>query len=215
MLYIKDWYVFFLQFFVQPIPHLGGHIFLKSPGWHAFPGSTQRRCPESHHFALGRNCWGHGEISGWSRAASDGIRVGRGWGGNALSRNSKQPVLNGCLMKQPFFYVKIWNHPTETTNKQLLFRVPGLSYNQPGVSDMLPTAEKRHQVHGTRPKAASLRDLVGFFDLQNFCDGFSYLGGGNSNIFYVQPETWGNDSQFDKNIFQMGWNHQPLMCDFT
>ena len=22
---------------------------------------------------------------------------------------------NGCLMKQPFFYVKIWNHPTERT----------------------------------------------------------------------------------------------------
>ena len=30
--------------------------------------------------------------------------------------NSKQPFFNGCLVKQPFLYVKIWNHPTETTN---------------------------------------------------------------------------------------------------
>ena len=35
------------------------------------------------------------------------------------------------------------------------------------------------------------------------------LGGGNSNIFDFHPELWGNDSQFDVHIFQMGWfNHQ-------
>ena len=37
-----------------------------------------------------------------------------------------------------------------------------------------------------------------------------WLGGGNSNIFYFQPYTWGNDSQFDEHIFSDGlnWNHQ-------
>ena len=30
-----------------------------------------------------------------------------------------------------------------------------------------------------------------------------------SNIFYFQPEPWGNSIQFDEHIFQMGWfNHQ-------
>ena len=32
--------------------------------------------------------------------------------------NSKQPFINGCLVKQPFpsiSYVKVWNHPIETT----------------------------------------------------------------------------------------------------
>ena len=37
------------------------------------------------------------------------------------------------------------------------------------------------------------------------------LDGGNSNIFYVHPEPWGNDPIWLDNIFQMGWelNHQP------
>ena len=34
-------------------------------------------------------------------------------------------VINGCLMKQPFAYIKIWNHPIETTIKNWLFGVPG------------------------------------------------------------------------------------------
>ena len=78
---------------------------------------------------------------------------------NALSRNSKQLVLNGCLMKQPFFNVKIWNHPTERTNKKLLFRVPGLSYNQPGVFNYLgPT-----KVTGFWPCEVFSRDVtIGF-----------------------------------------------------
>jgi len=30
-----------------------------------------------------------------------------------------------------------------------------------------------------------------------------------SNIVYFHPKNWGNDSQFDEHIFQMGWfNHQ-------
>ena len=32
---------------------------------------------------------------------------------------------NGCLVKQPFFYIKIWNHPIETTIYKWLFGVPG------------------------------------------------------------------------------------------
>ena len=36
-----------------------------------------------------------------------------------------------------------------------------------------------------------------------------FLGGGNSNIFYVHPEHWGKMNPFWTNIFQMGWfNHQ-------
>ena len=31
------------------------------------------------------------------------------------------------------------------------------------------------------------------------------LGGGNSNMFYFHPKTWGFMIQFDKHIFQMGW----------
>ena len=35
------------------------------------------------------------------------------------------------------------------------------------------------------------------------------LGGGNSN-FFLFPSLFGEDSQFDEHIFQMGWfNHQP------
>ena len=37
----------------------------------------------------------------------------------------KQPSSNGCLAKQPFLYVMIWNHPVETTIKNWLFGVPG------------------------------------------------------------------------------------------
>ena len=35
-------------------------------------------------------------------------------------------ILNGCLVKQPFFYVMIWSHPIETTTKNWLFGVPGV-----------------------------------------------------------------------------------------
>ena len=38
----------------------------------------------------------------------------------------KQPGLNGCLVKQPFVYVMIWNQPIETTIKNWLFGVPGI-----------------------------------------------------------------------------------------
>ena len=38
---------------------------------------------------------------------------------------------------------------------------------------------------------------------------FSYLGGGNSNIFYFHPDPWDNLTKIDEQIFQMGWlNHQ-------
>ena len=33
--------------------------------------------------------------------------------------------------------------------------------------------------------------------------------------FYIHPEPWGNDSQFDEHIFQMGWsNHQLVMLEY-
>ncbi len=42
-----------------------------------------------------------------------------------------------------------------------------------------------------------------------------YLGGGNSNIFYFHPGSWGRWTHFDEHIFQMGWfNHQPDMLQF-
>ena len=40
----------------------------------------------------------------------------------------KQPFFNGCLVKQPIVYVKIWNHPIERTSKNWFFGVPGTSY---------------------------------------------------------------------------------------
>ena len=39
---------------------------------------------------------------------------------------TEQPVLNGCLFKQPFPHLKIWNHPTETTIYKQMFQVPGV-----------------------------------------------------------------------------------------
>ena len=37
----------------------------------------------------------------------------------------------------------------------------------------------------------------------------SYLGGGNSNIFYFHPELRGRWTHLDEHIFQRGWfNHQ-------
>ena len=42
----------------------------------------------------------------------------------------------------------------------------------------------------------------------------NYLGGGNSKIFSVHPETWGRFSPIlTMHIFQMGWfNHQLVSC---
>ena len=45
------------------------------------------------------------------------------------SWHPKQPFFNWCLVKQPFFYVMIWNHPIQTTIKTWLFGLPGLSWN--------------------------------------------------------------------------------------
>ena len=41
----------------------------------------------------------------------------------------------------------------------------------------------------------------------------SFLGGGNSNIFYFHPELWGR-FPFWLIFFQMGWNHQPVLFEF-
>ena len=41
----------------------------------------------------------------------------------SLSWNPKQPFFHGCLVKQDFFLIKLWNHPTETTIKEWMFRV--------------------------------------------------------------------------------------------
>ena len=35
---------------------------------------------------------------------------------DSCCKNPKQLFFNGCLVKQPFFYVKIWKHPIETTS---------------------------------------------------------------------------------------------------
>ena len=37
----------------------------------------------------------------------------------------------------------------------------------------------------------------------------TYLGGGNSTIFYFSPRILGEDEPILTHIFQMGWNHQP------
>ena len=38
---------------------------------------------------------------------------------------------------------------------------------------------------------------------------FRGVGGGNSNMFYFQPDPWGFMIQFEEHIFQMGrFNHQ-------
>lgn len=79
--------------------------FSSSPGWNAFPGSTQRRCPESHNFALGRNCWGHGGIPGWSPAASDRIH---GWKGNEVVRHVAMPTASRCMEQDPKLRRFVW-----------------------------------------------------------------------------------------------------------
>ncbi len=44
----------------------------------------------------------------------------------------------------------------------------------------------------------------------------TFFGGGNSNIFWnFHPNPWGNDSQFDENIFQMGWFNHQLAIDIV
>ncbi len=50
-------------------------------------------------------------------------------------------------------------------------------------------------------------------EITSFCE-HVFLGGGNSNIFYVHPEIWGNNPILT-NIFQMGWfNHQLVLLFF-
>ena len=49
-----------------------------------------------------------------------------------------------------------------------------------------------------------LMDIVGKWEKSTD----TWLGGGNSTIFYVHPETLGKIANLT-NIFQMGWNHQP------
>ena len=39
------------------------------------------------------------------------------------------------------------------------------------------------------------------------------VGGGNSHIFYVHPELWGNDSHFDEHIFSNGLVQPPTRKD--
>ena len=41
--------------------------------------------------------------------------------------NPKQPFINGCLGETTIFYIKIWNHPSETTIYRWLFGVPGIN----------------------------------------------------------------------------------------
>ena len=49
-------------------------------------------------------------------------------------------------------------------------------------------------------------------DLYFFVDHHRCLGGGNSNIFYFHPETWGRFPIWRLHIFQMGWLKQPARC---
>ena len=41
-----------------------------------------------------------------------------------------QPVFNGCFVKQPISYVKIWNHPIESSIYKWMFQVPGVYNSQ-------------------------------------------------------------------------------------
>ena len=56
------------------------------------------------------------------------ISQGNGTGIFIYTWYAKQPFFNGCLVKQPFFYVMIWNHPIETTIWNRLFGVPSSNY---------------------------------------------------------------------------------------
>ena len=41
-----------------------------------------------------------------------------------------------------------------------------------------------------------------------WCTWKFFLGGGNSNIFWIFTPKLGEDSYFDEHIFRRGWNHQ-------
>ena len=56
--------------------------------------------------------------------------TGSKWVYSKFGWNPKQPFINGCLVKQPFPNIKIWNHPIETIIYKWLFGVPGVNYNQ-------------------------------------------------------------------------------------
>ena len=39
---------------------------------------------------------------------------------------------------------------------------------------------------------------------------YTYLGGGNSNIFWFHPEPWGNNPIDGAYMFQMGWFNSTI-----
>ena len=63
------------------------------------------------------NCW---DVSHFFFSADGSQQCIYAW-------NPKQPFINGCLVKQSFFYIKIWNHPIGTTIYKWLFGVPGVN----------------------------------------------------------------------------------------
>ena len=87
-------------------------------------------------------------------------------------------------------------------NQPLIFRGKLLVFG--GVRYMLLSIQKPENAPLQKEKHRPKPPIFGFKML---------LGGGNSNIFYFHPDPWGNDSQFDEHIFQMGWfNHQLYGC---
>ena len=84
--------------------------------------STQN--PSVSHPKLGEDIlrqksrWTHLKLKRWRLKRERDIYI--------YTWNPKHPVLNGCLVKQPFFYVMIWNHPIETTIYKWMFQVPGI-----------------------------------------------------------------------------------------
>ena len=62
------------------------------------------------------------------------------------------------------------------------------------MSYLLPSPKQKNMVFYAQGKPSV--NLITYIN--------EYLGGGNSNIFYVHPENWGFMIQFDEHIFQVG-----------
>ena len=106
----------------------------------------------------------------------------------------------------PISYVKIWNHPIETTIYKwlalgiqvLIYLLKALFSDRCGVcmcAGWVPSTNCHVQFVRVRFGLQSNRSLK-----------HKNVGGGNSNLFYFHPYLGNISNLF--NIFQMGWNHQ-------
>ena len=60
------------------------------------------------------------------------------------------------------------------------------------------------------PMFLKIRGFVFCKDLSRICDRVHFGGG-----FYFHIENWGNDSQFDEHILEMGWFNHQLVIMFS